>query len=53
MDECEVACTSPLFKCFSIVVGGVPGGTVAVEISYYFVWLFSMAERWEFKLVVW
>ena len=45
----------PLFNCFPVVVCGVitPGGTVAVEISYYYVWQFSMDEHLEFKLVVW
>ena len=38
----------------SVVVCGVisPGDTVAVEISDYYVWQVSVAERWEFKLVL-
>ena len=44
----------PLVNRFSVVVCGVisPGDTVALEISYYYVWQVSVAERWEFKLIL-
>ena len=54
MDECEVAWICPLFSRFSIVIGCVITlwGTVAIEISDYYVWQISVAECWERKLVV-